>query len=75
MKTYIRFYNNINSWQKEAGFVGKQFAICLNGKIVSTGYFETMWNRFPCWTNSIKFYPKDKERGEIGFLINICAID
>lgn len=71
-----RIYDSLPKWTKEGGFVGRQFVICLNGKIVSNGYFDSMWDRFECKTNTIFFYhDKYDSSKKVGFLIDSANIE
>ncbi len=70
-----KIFESLNDWTEEGGMIGKQFVICVNGKIISNGYFDSMWNRFECKTNRILFF-QDKigANNEIGFLIDSAKI-
>ena len=71
-----RIYDSLPRWTNEGGFVGRQFVICLNGKIVSNGYFDSLWNRFECKTNTIFFYhDKYDSSKKVGFLIDSANIE
>lgn len=71
-----KIYASLNKWREKGGFWGKQFAICLNGEIVSNGYFDSMYNRYYCKTNRILFYQNEKNIQEnVGFIIDSSRIE
>lgn len=70
-----KIYTSLNKWREKGGFLGKQFVICLNGEIVSNGYFDSMFNRYYCKTNKILFYNNKDIQKNVGFIIDSSNIE
>lgn len=61
-----KIYNKLPTWNKQ-NIIGKQFALCHNGKIVLTGYMYPAMGRYHSNTYQISFhrYPTVQRKNKI----------